>query len=339
MASPSFVDGLWKQLQDAFAPHAEKRLARFIRQRHVTKWIIAADFCVEDLGRPNDSFAFVILPAGERFEETQDFLRRIPKRDLKQVKRAPQSIVRLLRKGRVFSICFVADRERRLFTDASWARRSMDETIAMMKSWKNASELHDVIQQFERARNELNKKSINLKLLANIILTASFAAFIAALLSKHGSAELIGWVPDRDKITEAYDKIGQTMFWVNVSAICQQFSIREPKLGLFHQTDDDLWCDPFIRIADYLAGAGAAGWDQPQAKLPIKVAKFIKDVFPDNPYLFIFPIAFGMIDGQFRCFVFRAKISKKPFGPHQQGKGRTERTAPIRGRSRQTISS
>src|SRR4029077_2712086 len=251
MTSPSFVDGLWKQLQDAFAPYAEKRLARFIRQRNVKKWIIATDFCVEDLGRPNDSFAFVILPAGERFSETQDFLRRIPKRDLKEVKRAPQSIIRLLRKGRVFSICFVADRQRRLFADADWARRSVDHTIAMMKNWKNASESGDIIKQFERARNDLSKKSINLKLLANIILTSTFASFVAAMLSKHGGAELIGWVPDRDKITEAYDKIGQTMFWVNVSAICEQFSIKELKIGLFHQNNDDLWCDPFIRLADY----------------------------------------------------------------------------------------
>lgn len=332
MITPSFVDSLWRQLLETFAPAAEKRLARFLRQRNVSKWVIATDFCVEDAARPNDSFAFVILPAGERFEETNNLLRKIPPKDLKQVKKVPQSIVRLLRKGRVFSVCFVADRHRRLFADANIARQSIDDTISMMKKWQNADQCRDIIEQFERARNELNKKSINLRLLTNIVLTASFAAFIAALVSKHGGAELVGWVPDRDKITEAYDKIGQTMFWVNVSAICQQFSIKEPKLGLFHQTNDDLWCDPFIRVADYLAGASACAWDQKGAAMPLKVAQFIRDVFPDNPYLFIFPITFGFAGKQFRCLVSRAKISKRPFGPHQQGKGQTERPAPISGR-------
>jgi hypothetical protein len=234
----------------------------------VTKWIIATDFCVEDLVRPNDSFAFVILPAGERFSETNAFLEKIPKRDLKQVKRTPQSIIRLLRKGREFSICFVADRARRLFSDADLARRSLDETIAMMKNWKNASECNDIIQQFERARNDANKKSLNFKLLSNIILTASIAAFVAAPLSKHGTVELLGWVPDRDKITEAYDKIGQTMFWVNVSAICQQFEIREPKLGLFHQNNDDLWCGSVYQIGRLLGRRGGFSMEQARRETP-----------------------------------------------------------------------
>jgi hypothetical protein len=336
MNSPSFVDGLWKQLQDTFAPHAEKRLARFARQRNVTKWVIATDFCVEDLQRPNDSFAFVIFPAGERFAETQDFLSKVPKRDLKEVKRIPESIIRLFRRGRIFSICFVADRGRRLFLDADTARRSIDDSISMMKNWKNAAECQDIIRQFERARSEASKKSLSLKLLTNIILTAAFAAFITALLSKHGKAELVGWAPDRDKITEAYDKIAPTMFSVNVSAICQQLSIREPKLGIFSQSDTDLWCDQFIRLADYLAGAAAAGWDRPWASPPTKIVQFIKATFPDNPYLFLFPVAFGMVDGEFRCLVSRAKMSKRPFGPHQQGRGQTERAGPLSGRLRRT---
>lgn len=331
MTSPSFVDGLWKQLRDAFEPYAERRLARFVRQRGVTKWIIATDFCIDDSARPNDSFAFVILPAGDRFAQTHDFLSRIPQRDLKQVKRIPQSISRLFRDGRVFSVCFVGDRERRLFPDASWARRSVDDTIAMMKDWNNAAECGHIIQQFEAARNELNKKSINLRLLANIVLASSFAAFLAALLSKHGSAELVGWAADRDKITDAYNKIAETMFSVNVSAVCQQFGIKEPKLGVFHQTNDDLWCDRYVRLPDYLAGAAAASWDRHGVEPPAKIVQFIGETFPDNQYLLIFVISFGIVEGQFRSLVSRVKFSRRPFGPHQQGKGRSRRAGPIDG--------
>jgi hypothetical protein len=72
--TPSFVDGLWLHLQAAVSPLAEKRLAAFARQRGVTKWIIATDFCIRDKSRPNDSFAFVIFPAGQKLEADNRYL-------------------------------------------------------------------------------------------------------------------------------------------------------------------------------------------------------------------------------------------------------------------------
>lgn len=334
---PSFVDVLWSQLQQAFSPVAEKRFARFIRQRGADKWIIATDFCTGDSTRPNDSFAFVIIPAGDRFTEIQEDLKRIPPRDLKDVKRIPKSVVRLLRKGRVFSICFVADRLRKLFPDAETARRSIDDTITMMKNWENASEADELIQQFIRMRTEAEKKTVNLKLLENIILTAALTAFIASLITKHGPAKLIGWVPDRDNITEAYDRIAPTMFSTNFSALCERQSIPTPNLGIFTQTKDDLWCDQYIRLADYVAGAAAAGWDDPHGRVSPKIGYLLKEVFADNRYLFVFPITFARIDGLFQCVVYYAHIGGRPSGPHQQGKRNLQKLKPIRGRSREKL--
>ncbi len=154
----------------AVSPLAEKRFAAFARQRGVRKWIIATDFCIRDKVRPNDSFAFVIFPAGEQLEETNKMLARLPARDLKDVKRIPPSLQRILRKGRVFTFGFVADRFRRLFLSSDVARRSIDDTIAMMEKWENATACEDIIAKVRSMRTEANKSSLNLRLLKILFL-------------------------------------------------------------------------------------------------------------------------------------------------------------------------
>jgi hypothetical protein len=121
------------------------------------------------------------------------------------------------------------------------------------------------------------------------------------LLCRHSAVELIGWAPDRDKITEAYAGIASTMFAVNVSAPCQKESLQEPKLGFFVQKNDDLWCDPYIRLADYVAGAASACDPPVHNIVPEKIASLIREVFADNQYLFLFRIAFNTIGNQARC--------------------------------------
>ncbi|MGE5539423.1 MAG: hypothetical protein ACM30I_12460 [Gemmatimonas sp.] len=304
-----FVDELWTLLDRSVAPRAEKRLAAFIRQRNVSKWIIATDFCIADQSRPHDSFAFVIFPAGDEFDATQQLLQRGPRRDLKSVKRIPSSLRRMLHKGRVFSFCFIADRKRRLFLDAKVARASIEESIAMMQRWENADGHRETIRRFRSMLTEAQKKSVSTKLLTDIIISAALIAYLVTLLCRHGKVELVGWVPDRDKITEAYGGIAVTMFSLNVSALCERQGISEPKLGIFSQTSENPWCDPYIRIADYIAGAGAA-IDSSMKVNSEKILHLIMDCFADNPYLFPFKISFSHSAGPFNMSMARVLISR-----------------------------
>ncbi len=301
MSQNSFIDAFWSQLEAAVGPHAEKRLAAFVSQHGVRKWIIATDFCIRDKDRPNDSFAFVVFPAGERLAEVQKQLLRLPARDLKDVKKIPESIIRFFKSGRVFTFCFAADRVRRLFLDPDAARRSIDDTISMIKNWKNADACQKIIADVCSMRAEANKKNLNTRLLEDIIITVAIVSYIAVLLHKYSAAENIGWSPDRDKITESYRGIASTLFAINVSALCQNLKLSEPKLSFFIQDSGELWCDPYIRLADYAAGATAA-WDPPtHDAVPPKIACLIRSAFADNRYLFFFRVAFYTQEKQ--CFV------------------------------------
>jgi hypothetical protein len=332
-AGPSFVDGFWSHLDAAASPYAEKRLAAFARQRGVKKWIIATDFCIRDQFRPNDSFAFVVFAAGEKFHETEKMVSKLSGRDLKKVKRIPPSIRRTLRSGRVFTFCFMADRQRRLYMRPEVARHSIDATITMMENWQNADACDPIISKVRAMRIEANKANLNTTLLENVIVTAAIVSYIALLLCRHSSAELIGWAPDRDKITEAYGGIAQSLFAVNVSALCQREQIKEPNLGFFIQKDDDLWCDPYIRLADYVAGLAA--WDPPANNaVPEKISSLIRDVVASNRYLFVFRMAFHAAGDQCLCEIRRLSINRLD-GTHRQP-SRPALTQ-LRGRSKQLI--
>jgi hypothetical protein len=309
----TFIDSLWDDLDRSFAPYADKRFKRFIQQRRVSKWVIAADFCIDDPHRPKNSFAFVVFPAGDQLAQTMSMLERIPKRDLKHVRLAPSNkLLRALRKGKVFSFCFVVDPKCRLFVDAKAARSSIDRTIEMMEHWQNASECTETIEHVRAMRVEANKSSVSLKLLTNIVLCTALASYIAGLLCKHWDVELIAWAPDRDKISEAYNCVASTLFTSNISALSERVGFKYPQIGIFVQDNSDLWYDSYVRIADFVAGAAAA-WDPPLHDLvPPKIATVWR-TFADNPYLIIFRLNFSP-DGQRTAIsMARLAVSRRRF--------------------------
>ncbi len=325
-----WVDGFWHHLDAAAAPYVEKRFAAFVRQRAVSKWIIATDFCIRDQSRPNDALVFVVLPAGDRYEETLRMLEALPARDLKDVSRIPAAIQRVLTDGRVFTFCLVADRHRRLFENAAQARTALDDSIAIVEAMKHGPASDQILADMRAMRVEAGKTSLNLRLIEDIVITAAAAAYVAALAVKHGNAELVGWVPDRDKITEAYRGIATTLYNLNVTAICDQWKLRPPVIGVFHQKSDNLWCDPYIRLADYIAGAAAA-WDPPHAnRVPAKIATLVSKVLADNRYLGMFRVAFAHVGERLQVEIRRVKI--RPRGNLMQ---KVNQAPALLGRSRE----
>jgi hypothetical protein len=76
---PGFVDDIWMRLDAALSPQAETQFAAFANIHNVKKWVIATDFCIRDQIRPNDTFAFVVFPAGEKWAGTTELVAASPK--------------------------------------------------------------------------------------------------------------------------------------------------------------------------------------------------------------------------------------------------------------------
>jgi hypothetical protein len=179
-------------------------------------------------------------------------------------------------------------------------------------------------------RQEANKSNLNLRLLEDLTVVAALAAYVAMLLCRCCKVERIGWAPDRDKIVECYSGIAAEFFSTNVSALCQMLGLPEPLINIFTQTSDDPWCDPMIRLADYVAGI-AAGDPPISDEVPPKIAELVRDVFADNRNLLLFRLAFRDFDGEVRYYVREVRVSKSP--PHGRSRERGK-MVPLQGLSR-----
>jgi len=272
------------------AQQSEDAFITFLAARGSTKWMIATDWCIRDDTRHNDAFAFTIFPYDAEFAAIQADINKTLPKDIKNVKVVDGDMARLLKSDRRFTFCFIPRRDRRLFADLATAQKGMDYTIGMMKAWIDADKHTTIIREMEALRQEMQAKNFNIKLLEDIVLTAVFVGFIASLIAKHSKPEIIGWFPDRDKITQAYRSIANTLSSINFSAFCQQHDITHANaqivIGIPDATDttNGLWFDPLIRIPDYIAGAVAAydlETNQVDGKNP-KFLQIIEEVIADT---------------------------------------------------------
>lgn len=304
-----YPDIILGHLESSFSQWGKSRLEAFLKQRSVNKWIIASDYCIRDKDRPNDSFVFVIMPAGTRLEETEKHINHATKRDLKKSKKIPDSLSRLIKNGKVFSFCFVVDRDRSFFRSIDEVRSALDLSIEKMEAWTNADECQPIIKSTKKFRSELNKASVNKNLVTDIILSALFCSFITKEIQRISPSIRIGWMSDRDKIVEYGENIAYSFWSINTHALCLRSQIETPILDVLTQKDGDEYNEKYIRIADYVAGVAA--WDPPiYAKISKKIQSLIEKLFADNRYLCLYRVAFNSVAaGQFSVKINRLSIN------------------------------
>ena len=71
----------------------------------------------------------------------------------------------------------------------------------MMRNWQDADRQKETIKQFEALRQEARANYFNLRLFGHMVLMNALAAVVACLLIKQRTPEIIGWLPDRYKMT------------------------------------------------------------------------------------------------------------------------------------------
>jgi hypothetical protein len=130
--------------------------------------------------------------------------------------------------------------------------------------------------------------------MSTIMIATVLAAFCSIILAQARKIEIVGWFPDRDNITTAYERIAHHMFAVDFSAFCQRLGIDEHSIktviGLPEpdvSKPNQSWYDELVRIPDFLAGPLAA-WNFRQNLMPgkQKYVDILKGAIADNPYVY-----------------------------------------------------
>lgn len=287
-----------KALFETFDQSARASFQDFLRcNAGVTKWSISADYCLHDSTRPNNVFAFTVIPYNDYFEQLKADIRAGLPKDLKQTKAISAAAKKLLCDPMRFHFAFMLKAPPKVFWDGDGslpidlARACIDRTLADMVTHGRTAKTVDLVKLLRR---EAQARSFNLKLLADMFLLSHLFSFVTLALARDNPASIIGWMSDRDKMTEAFGGVLWVIANENVHGLAQRFGVPMPEKGIIISVptptvaaavgearaaaapmSNPMWFDEFIRIPDYIAGALAA-WDLHGNILPPGHPKYVE---------------------------------------------------------------
>jgi hypothetical protein len=311
-------DDLVKLLVSTFQQSATEAFRTFLSKHpSVSKWIIACDFVLNDKQASHDAYAFTFFPYIKEIPEGISQIARLAPADFKKSNQISDTMKAYLHSGETFTVCLLTPKKLNPAGNIHDVRKGLDHTLLEMRAWHDASAQQVTIKAFEDLRHRANSNSCKAALMSTMMISTALAAFCALVLAQERDVDVVGWFPDRDSITEAYDRIANLMFGVNVSAFCQQHKIDAAKIrtvvGLpvaAPGAPNKMWYDELIRIPDFFAGALAA-WDFKNNLVTArwKYVDFLQEGVADNPFLVVL-LLMPTVDGPLR--VSRLLTSKTP---------------------------
>jgi hypothetical protein len=259
------VDTVFSVLDSSFSIGAEIFFRQFIRRSRAVKWMIGADFVINETSAAHDAFAFTVFPHYTDFTSTQDEIDRVFPRDIKGTQSITDDMLDYLRDPKRFHFCFLAQKNRHERDSVQQVRTTIDRAIATIRGLGTEGvpggeeRRAGYLRAFRNLRQEANANNFNYRLLSDIGILGMLAAAVMFWIVRHGNAVAFGVFPDRDKMTVGYNSVFNDMAFINFSSLCQRSGISEKRDILMPAPallrGQELFYDPLVRIPDYVAGA------------------------------------------------------------------------------------
>lgn len=254
----------------SFMMRGSELLGEFIQEHaHTKKWILASDYAFYDDNKFSDAVTFSLFPHWAHIEKMTSHISAIAPSDLKNVGSVGDSFISFLKEGKAFSITLILDRERRMFSDEKFYHLSRFESqIGMLEYWckstpKGKDRYQATIKQLNKVKQLVNSNSLNLRLLRDIEIVGSLAAYLLTEISVKAKPEKIAWLSDRDSMLTFKKKVIGDFMFDQVSylyhTLCSNSEI-DPSNRLVlikPETSGKLFYDSLIRVPDYMAGTMA----------------------------------------------------------------------------------
>lgn len=294
IATPQRIDpdGLVDCLISTFSKGAINEFRSFLSKHPmITKWIIACDFVLNEPEAASDAYAYTFFPCNGDLTNIQQKIAGLVPKDFKKTKHIAPELGEFFHSGETFTVCLLTPKKFNVAGDIHTVRASLDATLTVMRGWHDAQNQKEVITAFERLREKAKANNFKAQLMSTMIIATVLAAFCAIILAQERKIEIVGWFPDRDNITTAYERIADHMFSVSFSAFCNRHRIDECKTGIGIPNPDPMnpkqgWYDELVRVPDFLAGP-LAGWDYKQNLVTgrQKYLEILQRAAADNPYV------------------------------------------------------
>jgi hypothetical protein len=270
-------------LADSLGTSFEGGLGRefdeYLRTFQTNRWIIFSDYVLGDKTRPNDVYAFSIVPGGVYLDPVFDCIRSTVGGDIKSKKSVNAEFLRLLIDPRLFTFCFTVDRSGLLSRNRIEIAQSLKSDIKSMEAWENAGGLRPTISRFKSVARNMLSPSFNRKLFDQTMVSAALASVLTYQIWLKTAAERVGWFSDRDAITTGNSRIATDIYSLSVNDLCRTRSNNEPgpALGVIDHPSgsEKMWCDSMLRIPDHFAGAISV-WDMKKNMIHSELPKYLQ---------------------------------------------------------------
>ena len=189
------------------------------------RWVLLTDYCLDAPDKSN-VITFVLLHYRneEEYAALEQRISKLQKSDIKHTRYISNKLMRYLKKLPVFSFSFILDNRDKLFGDtvAEQQKTVIDNLVAFkdcFQAWLKGASNRDICNYYKESIKKIDAqikvvmKGKKIKLHEDILLTASLGAlYTAEILKNIPSLEIVGWLPDRDKITQSCDEIAIPVF-------------------------------------------------------------------------------------------------------------------------------
>jgi hypothetical protein len=311
----NMIDAIVAALLAVIGGDSARDFSDFVASGDHTKWVISADFCLNDPHRYCDVYAFSVFPFDAYMPDIGSEIAVVFARDIKSTKSITPEMIDYLRSRRSFHFAFVVNRSRRLFPSVEDAQAALDLTLAMIGKRKGDQErAQDDLRLIRMLRQEANARNFNTKLFQDVTILAALAGFIALLLQREGRAELIGFFPDQDNMTTVHRAISYWAFAQNASAFAHRFRVPDAQIvnalpGPRTDGRKGIYYDELIRIPDFIAGAvSGTRFDEASPKsIAMKCRDLIAGAFVDNPNIALIQLDLPPLDASARKIQLRSQ--------------------------------
>lgn len=170
----------------------EQAFADYVKGHNTSRWMLFSDYVLNQRDRPNDVFAFTLVPGGQHLNTLLAEFSATATHDFKKIHEVSDSMARLLTDKRLVTFCFVVNPARVITCGVQALRGMLDDTLAMMEKWEDADGHRELIKKFKAMRQKAESRSFNIRLLGDIIVATTLAAFLTYLVCNIPKSNALG---------------------------------------------------------------------------------------------------------------------------------------------------
>jgi hypothetical protein len=294
----SFNDTFYKSCRDDFVSY-------FSEHSGIKKWMVFSDYVLHDKHKANDVIVFSIVPYLLEFNHFSTILNKLAPRDLKDAQRVDKHFIKLLASGSTLNIGVILNKKRKLcHNEKDYYKDKFEMMIKQLEHWcsttpEAAHHYNDFIGKIKVLRTVVASPGANMKVIRDIDILATLAAYIMFEVTKLIELQTIGWFSDRDDMLSykagkfrspfIFDTVHHLYYLLcNLEKIDSKnrLVIGVPENG----TDAKVWYDAFNKIPDVIAGTLA---DYDHVKNRCSHDKFVpvlEEVFTSSKRNFFFKL-------------------------------------------------